>query len=157
MTCGIISPELTPPSSVRKAGSPLILGSISTAVRRSDKRADLAHRHGDGVGGEGDRLGVEIAAADGDILILEHDRIVGHRARLDGQGAGGVGEEVEARAHHLRLAAEAVGVLHPAAAEMAFDDRAAVEQAAELGGDADLAGLAADLAEARVERLDAAL
>ncbi len=157
VTCGIISPELTPPSSVRKAGRPLILGSISTAVRRSEMRADLAHRHGDGVGGEGDRLGMEIAAADRDILILEHDRIVGHGAGLDGQGAGGVGQQVERRAHHLRLAAEAVGVLHPAAAEMAVDDFAAVEKTADFGGDADLAGLAADRADARIERLDRAL
>ena len=89
---------------------------------------------------------MEIAAADGDILVLEHDRIVGHRARLDGQGARGVGEQVERGAHHLRLAAEAVGVLDPAAAAVAGEDRAAVEQFADLGGDADLAGLAANLA-----------
>ena len=36
VTCGIISPELTPLSSVRKAGRPLIFGSISTAMRRSE-------------------------------------------------------------------------------------------------------------------------
>ena len=56
-------------------------------------------------------------------------------------------EQVERGAHHLRLAAEAVGVLHPAAADVAGEDFAAVEQAADRGGDADLAGLAAKLAK----------
>ena len=45
----------------------------------------------------------------------EDDRIVGHRAGLDRQRARGVVQQVERGAHHLRLAAEAVGVLDPAA------------------------------------------
>ena len=36
VTCAIIKPELTPLSSVRKGGRPLILGSTSTALRRSE-------------------------------------------------------------------------------------------------------------------------
>ena len=36
VTCGIISPEFTPLSAVRNGGRPLIFGSISTAVRRSE-------------------------------------------------------------------------------------------------------------------------
>jgi hypothetical protein len=36
VTCGIISPEFNPLSSTRNGGSPLIFGSISTAVRRSE-------------------------------------------------------------------------------------------------------------------------
>src|SRR3954471_16123232 len=35
-TCGIMRPEFTPESSVRNGGKPLILGSIRTAVRRSE-------------------------------------------------------------------------------------------------------------------------
>ena len=81
-----------------------------------------------------------------DILVRKHDWIVGHGAGFDGQSAGGIDEQVERGAHHLRLAAEAVGVLDLAAAAVAGDDRAAIEQAADCGGDADLAGLAAQLA-----------
>ena len=39
-------------------------------------------------------------------------------------------QQVERGAHHLRLAAEAVGVLHPAAVDVAGEDLAAVEQVA---------------------------
>ena len=66
-------------------------------------------------------------------------------------------EQVERGAHHLRLAAEAVRVLDLAAAAVAGEDLAAVEQVGDCGGDADLAGLAAKLGDARVERLGAAL
>ena len=90
------------------------------------------------------------------IPVGEDDRIVGHRARLDGQSARGIGQQVERRAHHLRLAAEAVRVLDPAAAAVAGEDFAAVEKSGDGGGDADLAGLAAQRGEARVERFDAA-
>ena len=62
-------------------------------------------------------------------------------------------QQVERGAHHLRLAAEAVGVLDLAAAAVAGEDRAAFEQSGDLGGDADLAGLAAQRRDARVERL----
>ena len=91
------------------------------------------------------------------ILVGEDDRIVGHRAGLDGQRARGILQQVERGAHHLRLAAEAVGVLHPAARDVAGQDLAALEQAVDRGGDADLAGLAAKLGNARVERLGRAL
>ena len=146
----IMKPELTPLSSIRKAGRPLILGSTSTASRRSDDRADLAQRHGEDVGGEGDRLGVEIAA--GQRLVAEQQRIVGDRIGLDLQRPRGVADQVERRAHHLRLAAEAVGVLHPVAIVMAVADRAARQQAAQHGGDVDLPGLAARGVDARIER-----
>ncbi len=90
------------------------------------------------------------------ILIRKDDRIVGHRAGLDGQRARGTGEQVERGAHDLRLAAEAVGVLDLAAAGVAGDDLAALEQAGDRGSDADLPGLAAERADARIERADAA-
>ena len=66
-------------------------------------------------------------------------------------------QQVERGAHHLRLAAEAVRVLDPAAADVAGEDFAAVEQAGDGGGDADLAGLAAQFGDARIERLGATL
>ena len=132
MTCGIIRPELTPGSSARKARQAAHLGVDQHGGAALRDRADFAQGHGDDVGGEGDRLGVEIAAGDGRVLVREDDRIVGDGAGLDGQRARGVGEQVERGAHHLRLAAEAVGVLDLAAAAVAGEDFAAVEQARRL-------------------------
>ena len=116
-------------------------------------RADFAQRHRDRVGGEGDRLGMEIAARNRGVFIGEDDRIVGDRGGFDGQRARGILQQVERRAHHLRLAAEAVGVLDPAALDVAGDDLAAFEQAGDRRRDADLSGLAAQRGNARVERL----
>ena len=115
-------------------------------------RADFAQCHGDDVGGERDRLGMEIAAADDLVRIREQDRIVGHRIGFDRQRARGVGEQIEAGAHYLWLAAETVGILHPIAIVVAGGDIAAVEQRAQPGRDRDLAGLAAQVVDARVER-----
>src|SRR3546814_1345001 len=72
----------------------------------------LAHRHGQHVGGEGDRLGVEVAAGDAVVAVGEDQRIVGDAVRFDFEGAGDMAHQVERRAHHLRLAAKAVGVLY---------------------------------------------
>ncbi len=50
-------------------------------------------------------------------------------------------QEIEASAHHLRLAAQAIGVLHAVVAgEMRRADRAALQQRAQRRGDFDLAG-----------------
>jgi hypothetical protein len=64
-----------------------------------------------------------------------------------------VAEEVAHRAHHLRLAAQRIGVLHLRIAEaVAVADLAAGDQRQQGGGDLDLAGLAAQRLDARVER-----
>ncbi len=67
-----------------------------------------------------------------------------------------VGQQVERGAHHLGLAAEAVGILDPAAIFMAAADCAAFEEGADVRRDGNLAGLAAKLAKARIEGFDAA-
>ena len=137
-----MKPELTPLSSIRKGGSPLILGSTRTASAPLRDRADLAQRHRQYVGGEGDRLGMEIAARQR--LVAEQQRIVADRIGLDLERARGVADQVERRAHHLRLAAEAVGILHPVAIVVRLAPIAlSVEQAAQRRGDVDLARLAA--------------
>ena len=74
-------------------------------------RADLADGERDLVGGEGHRLGVEIAAGN-DGVVGQHQRIVGDRIGLDLERAGDRAQEVEAGAIDLRLAADAIGVLH---------------------------------------------
>ena len=58
---------------------------------------------------------------------------------------------VEDRAHHLRLAAQGVGVLDPVAVEVRGADAAAGEQRAQARGHLDLARLAAHRLDARIE------
>jgi hypothetical protein len=115
------------------------------------ERPDLGQGQRQGVGGESHRLGVEVAAGQGLAGLGEHQRIVGHRPGLDQQGAFGVTKQIEDRAHHLRLAAQAVGVLHPVAVIVAVANGAAVEQAAQDGRDCDLAGLAPGGMDARIK------
>ncbi len=99
---------------------------------------------------------VEIAAGNHFVRARKQDRIVGDGIGLDRQRPRGVVEQIEARAHHLRLAAEAVGILHPVAIMVAAVDAAAVEQVEQLAGDLNLSRLAAQRMDARVERGDAA-
>ena len=77
--------------------------------------ADLADGERQDVGGEGHRLGVEVAAGD-DLVVGEDERVVGDRVRLGDEGGGGLAQEVEGGAVDLRLAADAVGILHAAVA-----------------------------------------
>src|SRR3954463_5059552 len=100
---------------------------------------------------------MKIAARDRRILIRKDDRIVGHRTAFNRQRARGVAEEVERGAHHLGLAAEAVGILDLAAAAMAVENLGTVEQCLDRSRNPDLPGLAAQLRNPRIERLNRAL
>src|SRR5207247_1686627 len=65
----------------------------------------------------------------------------------------GMAGEVEHCTHHLRLAAQAVGILHAIVVhEMRSANRAAGHQGAQGGGDLDLAAAAAQRMDARGER-----
>ena len=117
------------------------------------ERADLADRQRDHVGGEGDRLGVEIAARQRLVGVGEDQRIVGDAVGLVGERRRGLAQEIEAGAHHLRLAAQAIGVLHPlVAGDVRGADRAARHQRAQGCRGVDLAAMAAQGMDARVER-----
>ena len=95
------------------------------------ERADLADRQRDRVGGEGDWLGVKVAARQSFVAIGEDQRIVGDRVGFSDQRGGGVAQEIETGAHHLRLAAQAIGVLDPfVAGEMRSANGASREQGA---------------------------
>ena len=105
--------------------------------------ADLAQRHGDHVGGEGDRLGMEIAARDHFVFGGEDQRIVRDRIGFDGQRRRRLAQQIETGAHHLRLAAQAIWILHARIAEaMRGANGAAVHQAAQSLGDLGLAAVA---------------
>ena len=79
--------------------------------------ADLADGERGHVGGETHGFSVEIAARQGLVGLVslagEDQRIVRDAIGLIGQGEGGLAEDVEGRAHHLGLAAQAIGILHP--------------------------------------------
>ena len=134
--------------------------------RGVDQQSDAPLRQGadfrDGqrqcVGGQRHRLGVEVAAGEHFAGVGEDEWIVGHRVGLDGERRRGVAHEVEAGAHHLRLAAQAVGILHAVVVDQVrAADLAAGEQMAVLSGHVDLSGLAAQRLYPRVERCIAAL
>ena len=91
------------------------------------------------------------------VFAREDQRVVGHRVGLAHQHQRGMAQLVEAGAHHLRLAAQAVRVLHPVVAlEVRAADRAALEQRAVVARDVDLPRLAAQRVDARIERAVAA-
>ena len=116
-----MKPVFRPASAVRNGGRRETLLSISIAMRRSAIApiSAIAQRHR--VGGQRHRLGVEVAAGDHRAVVGEHQRVVGHRVGLAQQHQRGMAQLVEAGAHHLRLAAQAVRVLH---AVVAFEVRA---------------------------------
>ena len=117
------------------------------------ERADLADRQRDHVGGERHRLGVEIAAGQRGIVLGKDQRIVGDAVGLGLQRVGRLAQHVERGAHHLRLAAQAVRVLHALVAdEVRGADGAAGHQRAQRIGRLDLAAVPAQRVDARIER-----
>ena len=86
-------------------------------------------------------------------VVGEDERVVGDAVRLRLERRGGLAQEVEAGAHHLRLAAQAIRVLDAVVVgEMRGADGAAAHQVAKRRRDLDLAAVAAQRLDARVER-----
>ena len=56
---------------------------------------------------------MEVAAGKGLVSFCDDQRIVGDAVGLEPQGGGRLAQDVERGAHDLRLAAQAVGILHP--------------------------------------------
>ena len=90
------------------------------------------------------------------LVVGENERIVRDGVRLGQQHIGGIAHLVQARAHHLRLAAEAVRILHARAILVRFPDRAAREKVAVDRRGVDLPAMAAHLVDSSVERRVAA-
>ena len=117
-------------------------------------RPELRDRELREVEREGDRLAVEVAAADHppaagrhrvlgrDPALREHERVVGRAVHLDVEDPSEVVERVADRAVDLRHAAQRVRVLDLVARRLVGGLEAGVaEEVAELGGDGDLAGV----------------
>ena len=75
-------------------------------------RADLCHGERDLIGGKAHIFGVEVTARNNPTSLDQHQRVIGHRVGLNLQRARGHAQHVERRAHHLRLAADAIGILY---------------------------------------------
>ncbi len=117
------------------------------------ERADLGDRDRHRVGGDRDRLGVEVAAGDDLAGIGEDQRVVGDRIGLAADHRGRMAQGVEAGAHHLGLAPG--GCRDPAPGRNRCGWRASglsVIRSLQRLGRVDLARLAAHGVDARIER-----
>ena len=116
-------------------------------------RADLRQGQRNLVSGKGDRLGVKISARDDLAGLDQHQRIVGDGVGFDRQRAGGLHQQVKRGAGHLRLTAQAIGILHTLVAfEMRVPDIAAFQQRRQGGAGCDLPGMPAQLLDLGAER-----
>jgi hypothetical protein len=101
---------------------------------------------------------VEVAAGQRFAGVGEDQRVVGDAVGLGRERRGRLPDEVEHRAHHLRLAAQAIGILHAVVVDqMGGADGAPGHQRAQGGGNLDLAAMAAQRVNARIERRVGAL
>ena len=105
------------------------------------------------IGGERDGLRMKVAAGE-HITGLDKDQwIVGDAIRLAQQRRRFVAQDVEARAHHLRLATQAVGILDLVVAlPVRVADRAAFKQRSIHRRDIDLSRLSAKRMDPRIKR-----
>ena len=116
------------------------------------QRADLADRERDDVGGEGHRLGVEVAARQRLVRFREDQRIVGDAVGLGRERLRRLAQYIERGAHDLRLAAQTVGILHALVADqMRGADGGPLHQAAQRIGRIDLTLMTAQQMNARIE------
>ncbi len=95
---------------------------------------------------------VEVAAGERLVRVREDERIVRDAVRFEAQRRSRVTQDVQRGAHHLRLAAQAVGVLHARVAhEMRGADGGARHQRAQRCRGFDLPAMTAQLVDAGVE------
>ena len=158
VTCGIMKPELRPGLGVRNAGRRDSAGSTSMAMRRSASEpiSQIASAI------------MSAAKATGSAWKLPPDSATPSSAKISGLSETPLASSastpatwrssVQNGAHHLRLAAQAVGVLHAVVAdEVRRADRAAGHQPAQGIGAVDLAAMPPQRVDARIERRVGAL
>ena len=140
-----MNPELVPASGARNGGRPREnAGSSIRSTRRSLMLRQLRERHGQHVGGERERLPVEVPGGH-DLAVGDHDGVVHHRAELGVEHPAGKRQHVPDRAVHLRCAAQAVRVLDGVpAVPVTGQQRGARQQGTQVGRAVKLAGMRAD-------------
>ena len=115
-------------------------------------RTDLRHRERDLIGGKADRFGMEVPARDDRAVLDKDKRIVGDCIGFDFKRASRGMEQVHGCPRDLRLAADAIGILHPSVADaMAFADLGSLHQAALRFGHCKLSGMSAQGVDRRVQ------
>ena len=119
---------------------------LADAAQIRDRRRHM-------IGGQGDRLSVEIAARDDFVGVREHERIIGRRVHLAFHDACHMGEGIAERAVNLRHAADTVGVLHLVAVRMRHHDFTGFEKRSQIRRTGCLAGMRPHLLQPGVKRL----
>ena len=117
------------------------------------ERADFGDRQRDIIRGHRHRFGMEVTAGDDVIFGGKDQRVIGDRVGFRQQHLSRLADLRQARAHHLRLAAQGVRVLHLAAVMVRLRDRAIVgQQVAIQRRRINLPALAAHFMDARIKR-----
>ena len=130
-----MKPELSPPSGVRNAGSPSESdGFVSRSTRRSEMFASSAIAIASASSAKASGWPWKFPFETSSRGLDEDDRVVGRGVQLDADDALRVGDQVAARAVHLRRAAERVGVLHLVAPAVRLDDRRALDEPQHVRG-----------------------
>ena len=93
----------------------------------------LRARHRQRVERERERLPVKVPVRDEQLVLDQHERIVGRRVELRRHGRLDVVEEVARRSMHLWSAPQRVRVLHLVAPLVRLVDRRSFEQAQDVG------------------------
>ena len=101
---------------------------------------------------------MEVATGQRFVGVTEDQRVVGHAIGLGLQQLRGVVQHIETRPHDLRLAAQAIGVLHPLIAlQVRGANGAAAEQLAQGLGGGDLPPVLAQAVNTGIKRRVGAL
>ena len=151
-----MKPELRPGSLVRKAGSPDRAGIDQHRQAAFRQGADLADGNSRHVGGECDRFRMKIPAGQDVAGIAEYDRIVRDRIGFPLEVTVDVVEQIKAGTEHLRLAPNAVRVLHTSIGQGLCAKLATLRQRAQPPRNLDLAGMTPNLLQSILERTDGA-
>ena len=118
--------------------------------------SNLGNRDGQGVGNQGDRLGVEVAARDHFARFRKDQWIVGDAVRFVDEHGRGITQRMQTRTEHLGHAPQAVRILNAPAVTVRLVDLAACNEAAQRGRDVALIAVAPYRVDTFVERVHAA-
>ena len=134
----------------RQLGHVLIHHQRDSTLRQ---RPDFGNRQGDIICGHRHRLGVEVTARNHLVFLSKYQWVIGHRIGFDQQHFCRLAQLRQACAHHLRLAAQGIRILHLLTVVMRIGNVAGIgKYVAVHGSGINLPALAAHLVDAGIER-----
>jgi hypothetical protein len=135
VTSAIIKPEFKPGFCQERRQPVVERGVDQQGDPALGNRPDFANGQRDLIRRQRDGFAVEIAAGN-DRAIREHQRVIGHGVCFDHERVRHGPQDIEARAADLRLAPDAIRILHPHIVHaVAFaDNRPRQQQAQRRGG-----------------------